>query len=53
MSVRLQYDHFDANASGCTDAGFVGATGVCAVGAGQSTSFDSMQLVKFGGLINF
>ena len=55
MSVYLQYDHFDADASGCTSVGgFNGGAGPAGSCNGPgSQSADSMQLVKFGGLINF
>jgi hypothetical protein len=55
MSLWLQYDHFDASASGCaTVGGFEGGAGPAGSCNGPAAaSFDKMQLVKFGGLINF
>jgi hypothetical protein len=53
MSVWLQYDHFDGDVSGCANGGTFTNSGVCSTGLGFSTSLESMQLVKFGGLINF
>ena len=51
MSMWVQYDNFQAHVSGC--ANDLQDNGVCdAAGVGH-TSLDTMQVVKFGGLINF
>ena len=56
MSMWVQYDNFQASASGCASVGGfeggAGPNGTCN-GPTNGVGLDHMQLVKFGGLINF